>query len=377
MKTIEKMQKHYSFSPEFTSNLLDYGYVPSLCRDIRDEIECRVPLNISMRQQQFEDTLSGRYKLRKGIRFALEELDEEGNSADDQVHVETRISDDVLELINEALGMADLGYSAVTPKGEVVPVESDKDRITLKDLRKLIVDPSVSDYVDNIEMLTEAQYQERAIVFYGESEFSKKVRLPYVSFKIDRTYRASMVSSDNPVPLAKTGCKTFLELEQKMKTDLKCPYYVRFNTGINESGNFTIYDARSYYCIEVFLDENREVGLRGIRYVDVRKRNGQLELLKCLPLGSKHIRYIFKNEYIIIKNKKGTIKNKGFGAYRGVENIQRKDCKTRLFSNKDLSNRDNVVKIDGKVEKIEISILGHNEGIIRCGDQSLFTPVTN
>ena len=163
-------------------------------------------------------------------------------------------------------------------------------------------------------------------------------------------------------------------MENDIKNNLKSPYYVRFNKGINESGNFTIYDARSYYCIEIFIDDKGTYQIRGIRYVDVvhDSKRGKLRLLKPLPLGYKHVMYLFKNEYIISYDKKGNIKNNGFGAYRGVENINRNTGKIRLFSNMNLSGRDNSINLAGACSKIEISILGHIMGMKKCGDQSLF-----
>ncbi|MEE3399938.1 MAG: hypothetical protein VZR64_10750, partial [Eubacterium sp.] len=128
---------------------------------------------------------------------------------------------------------------------------------------------------------------------------------------------------------------------EDMKNNLKSPYYVRFNSGIGEEGNFTIYDARSYYCIEIYTDDKGEYQIRGIRYVDVYKdgRSGKMVLLKNLPDGCTHYMYLFKNEYIKAY-KKGKLRNNGFGAYRGVESINENTGKMRLFSNNNLTGRD-------------------------------------
>ena len=181
------------------------------------------------------------------------------------------------------------------------------------------------------------------------------------------------MASDNPVSLGKAGYKTFKELEEDMKNNLKCPYYVRFNKGIGETGNFTIYDARSYYCMEVYTDEKGSYQIRGIRYVDVRKdhKSGKIVLLKPLPEGCTHHVYLFKNEYIKAF-KKGKLRNNGFGAYRGVENINHNTGKMRLYSNSNLAGRDTYINLAGETIKIEMSILGHIMGERKCGDQSLF-----
>ena len=81
--------------------------------------------------------------------------------------------------------------------------------------------------------------------------------------------------------------------------------------------------------------------------------------------------YLFKNEYIKAY-KNGKLKNNGFGAYRGVENINQNKGKMRLFSNTNLSGRDTCINLAGECKKIEMSILGHIIGEKKCGDQSLF-----
>lgn len=222
-------------------------------------------------------------------------------------------------------------------------------------------------------MVSEEEYSERVHQYYDDQFFADKIELPYVSFKINRKYRGSMVASDNPVSLEKTGFKTYLELENDMNNNIKSPYYIRFNNGIGEECNFTIYDARSYYCMEIYNDEKNEYQIRGIRYVDVHKdKNGNMKLLKPLPEGCKHYAYLFKNEYIKAF-KKGKLRNNGFGAYRGVENVNRNMGKIRLFSNTNLSGKDTAINLAGECYKIELSILGHIIGARECGDQSLFT----
>ena len=167
---------------------------------------------------------------------------------------------------------------------------------------------------------------------------------------------------------------TYKELENDMKNNLKSPYYIRFNSGVGEIGNFTIYDARSYYCIEIYIDGNEEYQIRGIRYVDVYKDHatGKMVLIKPLPDDCKHYMYLFKNEYVKAY-KKGKLRNNGFGAYRGVENINENTGKMRLYSNCNLTGRDTKINLAGECKKIEMSILGHVIGERKCGDQSLFT----
>jgi CRISPR-associated endonuclease Csn1 len=179
------------------------------------------------------------------------------------------------------------------------------------------------------------------------------------------------------VALTATGFSTYHELEKDIKENMKSPYYVRFNKGVGESGNFTIYEVRSYYCIEVYTDTEGSYGVRGIRYVDLYKKKGSLYLKKPLQEGYRHVIYIFQNEYIRAYNPKGKLKNNGFGSYRGVENINQCTGKIRLFSNGGLNGRDTYISFAGLVEKVEMSLLGHIMGTVKCGDQSLFMTERN
>ena len=209
--------------------------------------------------------------------------------------------------------------------------------------------------------------------YYNDDSFADSIELPYISFKINKKYRGSMTASDNPVKLDDTGFKTYKDLENDINNNIKVRYYVRFNRGIGETRNFTIYDARSYYCLELYSDHEQKMQIRGIRYVDIVRssKSKKLVLRKSLPDNCQHYMYLFKNEYIRAY-KKGKIINNGFGAYRGVENINANLGKIRLFSNTNLQGRDTKINLACDCVKVEMSILGHIIGETKCGDQSLF-----
>lgn len=375
-KTVDKMFHVYGFNREYTLGLLENSYVPSICSNLRDEIEVRVPLSISFDAKEYTSMEKDFYDLRKllnGVRFNLKDCDIIGE--------EKVIDDDTLEEINARIPIVDPKVACINSKAQIVyadkpvdDVDPDKIRKDLNAYVKKLVPRDIKEYISDISMVSEEEYSERVHSYYDDKEFADHVELPYVSFKIDKKFRGAMVSSDNPVSLSKTGFNTYRELESDIYNNLKSPYYVRFNRGIGEEGNFTIYDARSYFCIEIYIDENEDYQIRGIRYVDIRvdHKSGKMKLLKLLPDGCKHYMYLFKNEYIKAF-KKGKLRNNGFGAYRGVENINRNTGKIRLYSNCDLSGRDAVVNLAGECHKIEISILGHIIGEYVCGDQSLFT----
>lgn len=374
-KTVDKMFRQYGFNREYTQNLLDNHYVPSICDDLRREIEIRVPLAIDFEAKEYiamEESYKELKQLLNGVRFNLKDCDIVG---EDKV-----IDDDTLNKINEVISLVDPKVVCIDSKARIVyedkpvdEVDADKIRKNLDSFVKKLAPRDIKAYINSISMVSEEEYADRVRSYYDDKYFADRIELPYVSFKINRKYRGSMVASDNPVSLEKTGFATYKELETDMKNNLKSPYYVRFNSGIGEVGNFTIYDARSYYCIEIYTDTNGEYQIRGIRYVDVYKDNhsGKLVLIKPLPKGCVHYMYLFKNEYIKAY-KKGKLRNNGFGAYRGVENINQNTGKMRLYSNNNLAGRDTYINIAGECKKIEISILGHIIGESKCGDQSLF-----
>lgn len=375
-KAADKMHEHYHFNREFTLGLLDSGYVPSICEDLRNEIEVRVPLCIDFKAHEYVEMETAFYELRKllnSVRCNFKETDIEGMS--------DVVDPDTLEEINVRLPIVCPEIACLKSNGQIVhvnkPIKEDVEAATIKKeldtFVKKLEPRDVADYIEEIRMLSEEEYSGKVHEYYGDDAFSRNIELPYVSFKITRKFRGGMVASDNPVPLAKTGFSTFKELEEDMKSNLKSPYYVRFNKGIDEITNFSIYDARSYYCMEIYLDGNNDYQIRGIRYVDVRSDNkhGKMVLLKPLPEGCTHYIYLFKNEYIKAY-KKGKLKNNGFGAYRGVENINQNTGKMRLYANNNLNGRDTYINLAGETVKIEMSILGHIIGEQKCGDQSLF-----
>lgn len=379
-KTVDKMFKQYGFNREFTWSLLSNTYVPSICSDLRSEIEARVPLAIDFDARAYVDMEESFYELKQlldAVRYNLKDCDlTEGKAIDD----------DTLEDINARISVVDPKVACMNSKAQIIyvdkapdeEIDSDKIRKDLDSYIKKLAPRDVKDYISNIGMLSEEEYAERVQAYYDDKDFAKKIEVPYVSFKINRKYRGSMVASDNPISLAKTGFDTYKELEADMVNNIKSPYYVRFNKGIGESGNFTIYDARSYYCIEIYLDQDSKYQTRGIRYVDIYKdrKTGQMILLKPLPENCSHCMYLFKNEYIKVL-KKGKIIVNGFGAYRGVENINRNNGKMRLYSNSNLAGRDTVINIANECHKVEMSVLGHIIGECQCGDQSLFTTERN
>ena len=364
--SIDKLCKHYHMSKNEAHELLTQGAVPSIISDLRKEVEVRIPLNID-----FNDKGYCRYeKLNRDLTRLLVLANEELTLSDENGKI--IINADLVQQINKKISEVDPEIAAVTETGDVIFSDGEKERITLKKYISKRKTKDLFSFINGISMYSEKQYKQRVVEFYQNDEFASKVKLPYVSFKVDRKFRSNITYRENPVELSATGFSTYLELEKDIRENIKSPYYVWVNKGIGENSNFTIYDARSYFCLEVYTDAAQNYGARGIRYIDIYKRNGKLFLKKSLPEGYHHVIYIFKNEYIRAYDPKGKLRNNGFGSYRGVENINHCTVKMRLFSNANLSGRDTYIPIAGPVEKIEMSILGHIMGKVKCGDQSLF-----
>lgn len=378
-KTVDKMFSQYHFNRELTQSLLDNSYVPSICKNLREEIEVRVPLSIDFKAKDYIQMEKAYYELKQllnAVRYNLKDCDIDGE--------DKAIDDDMLENINAIISFVDPKVACVTSKAQIVyvdkavePQDPDKIRKDFDSYVKKLSPRDIKDFITDISMVSEEEYSERVHQYYDDKNFADQIELPYVSFKINKKYRGSMVASDNPVSLESLkskGIETYRDLENDINNNLKSPYYVRFNTGVGEVGNFTIYDARSYFCMEIYIDERGEYQIRGIRYVDisVNKHSGEMVLLKPLPFGCQHYMYLFKNEYIKAY-KKGKLRNNGFGAYRSVKSVNQNTGKIRLYSNLNIYGEDTVVNLAGECKKIEISILGHIVGECECGDQSLFT----
>lgn len=375
-KTINKMFKHYGFNREFTLSLLDKGYVPSICSNLREEIEIRVPLNINFNAREYvamENDFSKLKQILNGVRYNLKDCD---------IEDETQIIDaDTLEDINSIISNVDPKVACINSKAQIIYVDKPVDAINPEKIRKDLdtfvkkLSPrNISDFIADISMVSEEEYAERVCSYYSDKVFANQIKLPYVSFKIERKFRGSMTGSDSPISLKDTGFSTYIELEADINNNLKSPYYVRFNTGVGEDLNFSIYKANRYFCLEIYRDANDKYQVRGIRYVDVHqnRNNGKMILKKPLPDGCYHYAYLFKNEYIRAFNK-GKQRNNGFGAYRGVESINENKGQIRLFSNKNLEGKETKIRLNGECKKVEVSILGHIIGEYECGDQSLFT----
>jgi len=133
-----------------------------------------------------------------------------------------------------------------------------------------------------------------------------------------------------------------------------------------------------YHCIEIYKDFDNNTCMQGIQYVDLKKINGKLVLLKEFPQKYKeHIMYIFYNDYIKIYNKRNQLKASGY--YQGVANINQGKIYC-VPSNKPELNRDKLkisLSKSDQIYKYDVSLLGRLGGEVKCGEQLLSVEVKN
>ena len=136
--------------------------------------------------------------------------------------------------------------------------------------------------------------------------------------------------------------------------------------------NYTLMNDRSYYCIELYEDNDGNNHLLGITMSDIVHRNGKLWLkpdYKYPEDYEKHIMYIYTGDYIRVTNKKGRIKFEGY--YKSVKTISRNQF--YCFSNNDPSAQVCSITQKDRCIKLSIDLLGRVTGYnngegISCGE---------
>lgn len=361
--TVKSLRKYHGYSEDFVRRLIDSEYIPSICKNLYDEVQVRIPLDIQLKDE------NGCYKFSRDLRsyrtlVSLTPIINE--SLNHGESIDSRIS----ELFNKLSKEIQSPYYIDNNK-----TYKDGKNCEKIDLTKS--EPELINYVKSINQVSNDEYLKRCEHYYNDSDFVSQIELPYIYFKIDRSYRDTMVNSENAVKFKDVARECHVSSIEELSEflskleNINSKYYIKPIRDGRNRVNYSIYEANKYYCSEVCKTNQNKLFMRGIKYVDVRKENGQLVLLKPLPDSWEHIMYIFKNEYIMIKKKNGT---EIFGAYRGVEDVNRKQIQMRLFSNTQLKKKKcAIVGITENITKYELDILGHLKGEIKCGDLLSFT----
>ena len=271
----------------------------------------------------------------------------------------------------------------------------------------------------------EETLRERAKTFYRDETFANGLRLPLVSRKQERKYRGAVVSSENPVSLKTINGKTYQYVAKKLekitvkdidkivgiskaaRAQLRAAFegqkeqyslgdYLkshdipalrrkdgtlpkRFTLAIGEdipvykkaieSGikkeNTQLWEVKSYYCLEIYKDTKGNTRWRGIRYTDIKRKDKKLYLCCAYPEDyQSHVMYLFKNDYIVVYNRKGEETKRGF--YQAIKALSQGQI--RII--RDNNAKAEVISLAQSctVKKYDISILGVIGGEIKCGE---------
>lgn len=191
--------------------------------------------------------------------------------------------------------------------------------------------------------VSEEQFYKNLKAFYKDDVvFADTIKPVLVSYKQNKKYQGK-VTKDNPL--------------RKNETD---GAYIK---KIDSFGNANILDTKEYYCAELYKNNKNQTILRGIRYVDLKKKNKKLHLITPYPEDyQKHIMYLFANDYIKIIDNVGGIKFSGY--YRSIKSakanrIYCKNNNNNLIEDKTISKKD-------IIKKYYVDILGKIGGEIKC-----------
>lgn len=213
-------------------------------------------------------------------------------------------------------------------------------------IRNIADEADIRLWDNNIEYykdVSEEQFYKNAKAFYNDdTNFAKSVKPVLVSYKQNRKYQGKF-TKDNPLK----------------KNEIKGAFIEK----IDSLGNVNILDAKEYYCAELYKNLQGQTILRGIRYVDLQKKNKKLYIISSYPEDyKKHIMYLFANDYIKVFDKDGKIKFNGY--YKSIKNVNRnaiyyKNNNSNILEEKTISKKD-------VVKKYFVDILGKIGGEIKC-----------
>lgn len=369
--TVKSMSKYHGFSEDYIRSLMSKNHIPAICKNLSDEVQIRIPLKFNTDYDNLGYRFTDDQYHYKKLYIAFKEAQ---NALKEKEILEKELTErfnNEAQILNANIILTYTGF------------ESNNELIDIKKAKKVIdtLKPDLKNYIKAIDILTQEEYTKRCLEYYNDSEFAEQLKIPYVNFKINKRFRGKIQGSENAVSLRevlkKTKLNSFEEFESYLKSEdgIKSPYYIKYTKNTLGKESYTIYEANSYYCAEIYTDSQNKPQLRGIRYVDVRKEDGKLVLLKPLPSTCKHITYLFHNEYIAIYKDSNykRLKNNGFGAYRSIKNVNVNKIIIRLFANQNLNDNDVVITSSIFIKKYSLDVFGHINGEIKCGDQSLFT----
>lgn len=137
-------------------------------------------------------------------------------------------------------------------------------------------------------------------------------------------------------------------------------------------GGATVLDSTSYYCIELYKNQNGELKMRGITCGELVRAGGKLWLSEqsYLPEDyAEHCMYLRKWDYIKVIDRKGKLKFQGY--FVSTYNINQGMLYYALNTTATLPKKALSISRKDKIYKYEVDILGKMGGEVKCGEPLL------
>ena len=253
-----------------------------------------------------------------------------------------RVTEEYENYLDRAVRKMDKYYHFNTELAKKLLVSKDRIpsmvRLLREETDKRLVDPSLEEF----KMVTPESFRQNLEQYYNDPAFVASIQMPLVSYKQSKRFSGS-ITKDNPIR----------KNEREDSSTIK----------VDSLGNENVLDAKSYYCLEVYCTKDNKTALRGLRYVDFKLKNKKMFITVPNPENySRHVMYLFKNDYIYVINKKGEIKIKGY--YTGIKNIN--ENRFYVITNNDAIRKNIILSKDDVIKKYHVDILGQIGGEIKC-----------
>ena len=317
---VRKMKKYYGFSENYTKNLLEHkDRVPSFVKNLRDEIDIRLP------SEEIEDIVfkanvnsfySADTSFAKTITRPLVSYKQDHK-------YKGALTDD------NPIRIKEVGGSLV--------------KVTTKSIRDLDsgsinkINSNDTELKSALDDILNKQIDEDGKKYKNIDAYLKKKNLDTFVLPSGRLVRrVSMVGT---------------KVENVFKK-------------VISENNYTAINANKYYCIEVYKTKKGKVNIRGIRYVDLVKKDKKLHLRISYPDDyQQHVTYLFANDYVrIFDVVSGMQKFEGY--YKSIKTIGRK----QLYFTKNNRQQTDIITINqtDDVKKFVVDILGKIGGEVKC-----------
>lgn len=129
-------------------------------------------------------------------------------------------------------------------------------------------------------------------------------------------------------------------------------------------GNYSMMGGLKYYCVEIYQDHKGKNRCRGIRFIDIVRKNKKLYLKedKRPENYKQHVMYLFAGDYIEAFDARGKCYLRG--TYCSVDSIRHQRF---YFKCSNASETKSVtLKAEGIIKKYSIDLLGHKGGEVKC-----------